>query len=163
MAPDGLWSEKCTFGSALGEGRDDNVSACRTTDSRTFRNEEATGGEGNDVMRVVLWNPEVERDTTRTNTSTVPSPAPLPFLSGNSIPVPPEACKETSVGIGQLPAVSSVISNICPSIGCRCQFRPNRCMAAVSNEKSQLWGGGDLPSPSRIVKCQKQKQKKPQG
>ena len=81
-----------------------------------------------------------QRQTQRThdtnNTATLPSVAPLPFLSGISKPVPPEGYRETSVGTGQLLAVSSVISYICPSIGCRCQFRPNRCMAVVSNEKS---------------------------
>lgn len=79
--------------------------------------------------------------TTKDNTPIVPSPFPLTFLSGNSNPVPPEEYKEMSVGTGQLLAVSSVISYICPSIGCRCQFRPNRCMAVVSNEKSHLLGG----------------------
>lgn len=73
------------------------------------------------------------------NIATLPSVAPLPFLSGISNPVPPEGYRETSVGTGQLLAVSSVISYICPSIGCRCQFRPNRCMAVVSNEKSHLF------------------------
>lgn len=86
----------------------------------------------------------IERRTQRThntdNTPTVPSPAPLPFLSGTSSPVPPEEYRETSVGTGQLLAVSSVISYIWPSIGCRCQFRPNRCMAVVSNEKNHLLG-----------------------
>ena len=85
----------------------------------------------------------VQRQTQRThdtnNTATLPSVAPLPFLSGISNPVPPEGYRETSVGTGQLLAVSSVISYICPSIGCRCQFRPNRCMAVVSNEKSHLF------------------------
>lgn len=84
-----------------------------------------------------------QRQTQRThdtnNTATLPSAAPLPFLSGISNPVPPEGYRETSVGTGQLLAVSSVISYICPSIGCRCQFRPNRCMAVVSNEKSHLF------------------------
>lgn len=84
-----------------------------------------------------------QRQTQRThdtnNTATLPSVAPLPFLSGISKPVPPEGYRETSVGTGQLLAVSSVISYICPSIGCRCQFRPNRCMAVVSNEKSHLF------------------------
>lgn len=56
-----------------------------------------------------------------------------------SNPVPPEGYRERHVGTGQLLAVSSVISYICPSIGCRCQFRPNRCMAVVSNEKSHLF------------------------
>lgn len=83
------------------------------------------------------------RQTQRThdtdNAATLPSVAPLPFLSGFSKPVPPEGYRETSVGTGQLLAVSSVISYICPSIGCRCQFRPNRCMAVVSNEKSHLF------------------------
>lgn len=85
----------------------------------------------------------VQRQTQRThdtdNTATLPSEAPLPFLSGISNPVPPDGYRETSVGTGQLLAVSSVISYICPSIGCRCQFRPNRCMAVVSNEKSHLF------------------------
>lgn len=87
----------------------------------------------------------VQRQTQRThntdNAATLPSAAPLPFLSGVSKPVPPEGYRETSVGTGQLLAVSSVISYICicPSIGCRCQFRPNRCMAVVSNGKSHLF------------------------
>lgn len=84
-----------------------------------------------------------QRQTQRThdtdNAATLPSAVPLPFLSGVSKPVPPEGYRETSVGTGQLLAVSSVISYICPSIGCRCQFRPNRCMAVVSNEKSHLF------------------------
>lgn len=95
-------------------------------------------------MKLWGWMPGIQRQTQRTHnkdkTPTVPSLAPLPFLSGNSNPVPPEEYKETSVGTGQLLAVSSVISYICPSIGCRCQFRPNRCMAVVSNEKNHLWG-----------------------
>lgn len=85
----------------------------------------------------------VQRQTQRThntdNAATLPSVAPLPFLSGVSKPVPPEGYRETSVGTGQLLAVSSVISYICPSIGCRCQFRPNRCMAVVSNGNSHLF------------------------
>lgn len=85
----------------------------------------------------------VQRQTQTThntdNAATLPSVAPLPFLSGVSKPVPPEGYRETSVGTGQLLAVSSVISYICPSSGCRCQFRPNRCMAVVSNEKSHLF------------------------
>ena len=95
----------------------------------------------------------VQRQTQRThdtdNAATLPSAAPLPFLSGGSKPVPPEGYRETSVGTGQLLAVSSVISYICPSIGCRCQFRPNRCMAVVSNGKSHpflLEGEMELPS-----------------
>ena len=94
-------------------------------------------------MTRIMGVSSVERQTQRThdtdNTATLPSVAPLPFLSGISNPVPPEGYRETSVGTGQLLAVSSVISYICPSIGCRCQFRPNRCMAVVSNEKSHLF------------------------
>lgn len=94
-------------------------------------------------MARIMEVSSVQRQTQRThdtdNTATLPSVAPLPFLSGISNPVPPEGYRETSVGTGQLLAVSSVISYICPSIGCRCQFRPNRCMAVVSNEKSHLF------------------------
>lgn len=94
-------------------------------------------------MRRIMKISSVQRQTQRThdtdNTATLPSVAPLPFLSGISNPVPPDGYRETSVGTGQLLAVSSVISYICPSIGCRCQFRPNRCMAVVSNEKSHLF------------------------
>lgn len=94
-------------------------------------------------MTRIMEVSSVQRQTQRThdtnNTATLPSVAPLPFLSGISKPVPPEGYRETSVGTGQLLAVSSVISYICPSIGCRCQFRPNRCMAVVSNEKSHLF------------------------
>ena len=94
-------------------------------------------------MTCIMKVSSVQRQTQRThdtnNTATLPSVAPLPFLSGISNPVPPDGYRETSVGTGQLLAVSSVISYICPSIGCRCQFRPNRCMAVVSNEKSHLF------------------------
>jgi len=97
------------------------------------------------------WMAGVQRqteDSQHGHTPTIPSLVPLPFLSGNSNPVPPEeGYKETSVGTGQLLAVSSVISYICPSIGCRCQFRPNRCMAVVSNEKSHLFLFGRVSEP----------------
>lgn len=91
------------------------------------------------IMEVSLVQRQTQRTHDTDNTATVPSVAPLPFLSGISNPVPPEGYRETSVGTGQLLAVSSVISYICPSSGCRCQFRPNRCMAVVSNEKSHLF------------------------
>lgn len=112
-----------------------------TASSRHERLEKAPDGsiEGNGTWD---WMAGVQRqteDSQHGHTPTIPSLAPLPFLSGNSNPVPPEGYKETSVGTGQLLAVSSVISYICPSIGCRCQFRPNRCMAVVSNEKSHLF------------------------
>lgn len=113
-----------------------------TTSSRRKRLEKAPDDgsiEGNGTWD---WMAGVQRqteDSQHGHTPTIPSLVPLPFLSGNSNPVPPEGYKETSVGTGQLLAVSSVISYICPSIGCRCQFRPNRCMAVVSNEKSHLF------------------------
>lgn len=88
------------------------------------------------IMKVSSVQRQTQRTHDMNNTATLPSVAPLPFLSGISNPVPPDGYRETSVGTGQLLAVSSVISYICPSIGCRCQFRPNRCMAVVSNEKS---------------------------
>lgn len=91
------------------------------------------------IMEVSLVQRQTQRTHDTDNTATLPSVAPLPFLSGISNPVPPEGYRETSVGTGQLLAVSSVISYICPSIGCRCQFRPNRCMAVVSNKKSHLF------------------------
>lgn len=100
------------------------------------------------TMEASLLQRQTQRTHNTHNAATVPSVAPLPFLSGVSKPVPPEGYRETSVGTGQLLAVSSVISYICPSIGCRCQFRPNRCMAVVSNEKSHLFlleGEMELP------------------
>lgn len=103
-----------------------------------YRMEEAWAGVRHVRYRMEAFS--IQRQTQRTHNTddaaTLPSVAPLPFLSGFSKPVPPEGYRETSVGTGQLLAVSSVISYICPSIGCRCQFRPNRCMAVVSNEKS---------------------------
>lgn len=113
-----------------------------TISSRCERLEEAPDDGSIEGNGTCDWMAGVQRrteDSQHGQTPTVPSPAPLPFLSGNSNPVPPEGYKETSVGTGQLLAVSSVISYICPSIGCRCQFRPNRCMAVVSNEKSHLF------------------------
>lgn len=91
------------------------------------------------MMEAFSSHRQTQRTHDTDNAVTLPSVAPLPFLSGFSKPVPPEGYRETSVGTGQLLAVSSVISYICPSIGCRCQFRPNRCMAVVSNEKSHLF------------------------
>lgn len=91
------------------------------------------------MVEVSSFQRQTQKTHNTDNAATLPSAVPLPFLSGVSKPVPPEGYRETSVGTGQLLAVSSVISYICPSIGCRCQFRPNRCMAVVSNGESHLF------------------------
>lgn len=57
---------------------------------------------------------------------------------GSLTPVPPEGYRRRPLA---RPTAGCVLRDlhICPSIGCRCQFRPNRCMAVVSNEKSHLF------------------------
>lgn len=57
-------------------------------------------------------------------------PSSLPLRSGSSSPVLPRGGRPRSVGMDRLLVLSSASRYNCPCMGCKCQFKPNRCMAA---------------------------------
>lgn len=65
-------------------------------------------------------------------------PSSLPLRSGSSRPVLPRGGRPRSVGTDRLLVLSSASRYNCPCMGCKCQFKPNRCIAARQEHVSGI-------------------------